>query len=763
VTINCEASTVPSNTGTATATDNCTDVVTNITFADSRTNGSCNDNYTLARLWTAVDSCGNSNNCTQTVTVQDTTRPAITCPINVTINCEASTLPTNTGTATATDNCTDVVTNITFADTRTNGSCNDNYTLARLWTAVDSCGNSNNCTQTVTVQDTTRPAITCPVNVTINCEASTAPLNTGTATASDNCTDVVTNITFVDSRTNGSCNDNYSLARLWTAVDSCGNSNNCTQVVTVQDTTRPAITCPVNVTINCEANTAPANTGSATATDNCTDIVTNITFADIRTNGSCNDNYTLARLWTAVDSCGNSNNCTQTVTVQDTTRPAITCPASVTINCEASTAPSNTASATATDNCTDVVTNITFADSRTNGSCNDNYTLARLWTAVDSCGNSNNCTQIVTVQDTTRPAITCPVNVTINCEASTAPSNTGTATATDNCTDVVTNITFADTRTNGSCNDNYTLARLWTAVDSCGNSNNCTQIVTVQDTTRPAITCPVNVTINCEASTAPANTGSATATDNCTDVVTNITFADSRTNGSCNDNYTLARLWIAVDSCGNSNNCTQTVTVQDTTRPAITCPVNVTINCEASTAPSNTGTATATDNCTDVVTNITFADSRTNGSCNDNYSLARLWTAVDSCGNSNNCTQTVTVQDTTRPAIICPINVTINCEASTLPTNTGSATATDNCTDVVTNITFADSRTNGSCNDNYTLARLWTAVDSCGNSNDCTQSITVQDTTRPAITCPVDVTINCEASTDPSNTAAQQQLITVQT
>ncbi len=80
-----------------------------------------------------------------------------------------------------------------------------------------------------------------------------------------------------------------------------------------------------------------------------------------------------------------------------------------------------------------------------------------MWTAVDSCGNSNNCLQVVTVQDTTRPAITCPVDLTINCEAITAPSNTGTATATDNCTDVVTNITYADSRTNGSCNDNYTI------------------------------------------------------------------------------------------------------------------------------------------------------------------------------------------------------------------------------------------------------------------------------------------------------------------
>jgi hypothetical protein len=62
------------------------------------------------------------------------------------------------------------------------------------------------------------------------------------------------------------------------------------------------------------------------------------------------------------------------------------------------------------------------------------------------------------------------------------------------------------------------------------------------------------------------------------------------------------------------------------TRPAITCPVNVTINCEASTAPSNTGTATATDNCTDVVTNITFADSRTMEVVMIITTLARLWT-----------------------------------------------------------------------------------------------------------------------------------------
>src|SRR4029077_2673148 len=97
--------------------------------------------------------------------------------------------------------------------------------------------------------------------------------------------------------------------------------------------------------------------------------------------------------------------------------------------------------------------------------------------------------------------------------------------------------------------------------------------------------------------------------------------------------------------------------------------------------PGQTGTATATDNCTSIVTNISYTDSRTNGSCKDNYIIARTWTAIDSCNNSRTCIQNISVQDTTRPSIICPVDVTVNCDASKDPTSTGTAIASDNCTD----------------------------------------------------------------------------------
>jgi hypothetical protein len=246
--------------------------------------------------------------------------PKIICPVNVTIQCEAVKNPTGTGTASATDNCTSLpteISNISYSDSRLNGSCQDNYNIYRTWSAKDSCNNISTCTQTIVVFDTARPRIFCPENISITCEASTSPANTGTAYSFDNCSDKITNISYSDVRTNGACFDDYTLDREWRAVDSCGNSNTCAQLITIQDYTKPLITCSSNITINCEASTLPANTGIATAVDNCTNVVTNITYDDVLVfegNGS----YTISRTWSAIDSCSNARTCLQKITISDT-------------------------------------------------------------------------------------------------------------------------------------------------------------------------------------------------------------------------------------------------------------------------------------------------------------------------------------------------------------------------------------------------------------------------------------------------------------
>ena len=95
------------------------------------------------------------------------------------MECDASTLPSATGTAVANDNCDNNVT-ITYTDTSVAGVGN-NSVITRVWTATDENSNATTYTQTITVQDTTSPTFTTsPPSLTIECDASTEPEVTGT-------------------------------------------------------------------------------------------------------------------------------------------------------------------------------------------------------------------------------------------------------------------------------------------------------------------------------------------------------------------------------------------------------------------------------------------------------------------------------------------------------------------------------------------------------------------------------------------------------
>ena len=142
-------------------------------------------------------------------------------------------------------------------------------------------------------------------------------------------------------------------------------------------------------------------------------------------------------------------------------------------------------------------------------------------------------------------------------------------------------------------------------------TSTCFKDVTVNDVIPPTITsCPADVVIECDASSLPANTGTATADDNCSAAVT---YSDVVTPGC----YTIiTRTWKATDPCGNSSTCTQRIIKRDRTAPVITCPTS--------------GPATATDNCSTTIT-IFSRDAGT----------TRTWTAVDESGNISTCNQTI--------------------------------------------------------------------------------------------------------------------------
>jgi hypothetical protein len=115
---------------------------------------------------------------------------------------------------------------------------------------------------------------------------------------------------------------------------------------------------------------------------------------------------------TVTDEEGESDSDSATVTVIDTEAPTLSCPASITVECDQPTDPVNTGVATAEDVC-DPDLNISYADSLTPGACPAEFDINRQWTAVDDCGNTASCEQAVSVVDTTAPDIVCNAPATI--------------------------------------------------------------------------------------------------------------------------------------------------------------------------------------------------------------------------------------------------------------------------------------------------------------------------------------------------------------
>jgi hypothetical protein len=663
---------------------------------------------------TVTDANGCTSTCSQEVSIEDLVSPSITCPPDISIECDTDTQPIATGTAVASDDC-DPAPATAFSDATIGGPCDQDYTISRTWLATDVSGNTASCVQTISISDNTAPVITCPVVISpIPC--GTIP-SFGFAIAVDGC-DATVSFTMITDSIPGICDQAYTLTRTWTASDDCGNTSTCSASIVVEDTAAPVISCPADITALCSLSTDPETTGFATATDIC-DPTPIITYVDDLVQGICP--MILTRTWTASDDCGNTSTCVQTIEVSDNTPPAITC-ATVISPIECGSAPVF-GDPTVTDDCDPTVT-VTFVTDSIPGTCGQEYTLTRTWTATDDCGNTATCNSTIDVQDNTAPVITCPIIVTtIECGTT---LSFGTATAIDAC-DVLPVITFSDVTTSGGCLQEYSVTRTWMATDDCGNASSCTATIFVQDNTAPVITCPIVVSpIECGAT---PSFGTATATDAC-DAVVGITFSDITIQGFCPQEYSVTRTWIATDDCGNTGTCSATILVEDSTPPVITCPVVISpIGCGE--IPSF-GTATAIDACDGQVA-ILFTDVTMQGICALEYSVTRTWTATDDCGNTATCSRTIEVGGSAGLIVICPPAVTVSCASLVPVVDITLVQASGNC-GVLTVSHLSDAITNQTCLNTFTLTRTYQAIDACGNSASCGQIITVLDNIPPVIT-----------------------------
>ena len=640
----------------------------------------------------------NSTSVSFTIDVVDSTTPVITAPANLTI--EATGNPNTLFVLTIPAAATDAVgvANITNNVATVYPSGFPFGASVILWTATDAAGNSATAPQTITVVDTTPPSLNVPANVTVEATGALTPASLGSASG----TDLFGPVTF-----GNDAPASYTVGATtihWTATDAHGNSTTGTQTVTVTDHTPPAVIAPAAITMEANAALTVVALGSASASDLVDGAVT---ATPDQTGPFAPGVHTIT--WSAADAHGNTGTATQTVMVTDTTAPAMTAPANITLEATGPLTPATVGAISATDLVDGALTvNPDNAGPFPVGTTVVTYTVS------DAAGNTATVTQNVVITDTTAPALTVPANINIEANAVNSTVALGMASAID----LVDGAVSVSNNAPAAGFALGTTTVTYTAMDAAGNTATATQTVTVVDTTVPVLTVPANVSVEANAVSSTVAIGTATATDIFGASVVNDAPATFPLG-------TTTVTYIATDGNGLTSTGTQTVTVADTTAPALTVPANVSIEANAVSSTVVLGTATATDIFGASVVNdapATFPLGTT----------TVTYIATDGSGLTSTGTQTVTVADTTAPVLTVPANVSIEANAVSSTVALGTATATDIFGATVTNDAPATFPLG-------TTTVTYIATDGNGLTTTGTQTVTVVDTTAPALTLPANI------------------------
>ena len=351
------------------------------------------------------------------IVAQDVVVPTVTAPADVVAEATGLTTPVSLGgPATAVDDVdgTLTVTNDAPADF----PLGDTFVT---YSATDSAGNTGSATQKVTIQDTTPPVLAVPADITVVSSVAVA-VDIGTATASDLFEPVTIS------------NDAPALFPVgttlvtWTATDANGNTGTAQQQVTV-------------------SATAPPPDSDGDGVPDATDLCPSTPAGE------------------PVDADG----CSASQLRPDLVAPVVTPPAAVSVEAVGVTTPVALGTATAVDDRDGVVAVSSDAPAEF-----PLGTTTVTYSAVDSAGNTGTATQLVTVVDTTPPALTVPSDVNVvAADYDPVTVELGTATATDIFGPVAIANDAPATFTVG------TTLVTWTATDTNGNLSTATQNVTV--------------------------------------------------------------------------------------------------------------------------------------------------------------------------------------------------------------------------------------------------------------------------------------------
>ncbi|MCB0533320.1 MAG: HYR domain-containing protein [Saprospiraceae bacterium] len=733
-----------------TATDNC-DVPVDINFNEVINWGTCSNQFQVVRTWTAADDCGNITTRIQVINVSDTEAPVLAGLPDAVVDVECSEDVPAVANVTATDNC-DVPIYFDFSEVEIPGTCPNQYSITRTWTAQDDCGNSTFFVQTINISDTEAPVLVGLPDVVVNVECSEDVPALAVVTATDNC-DVPIDVDIVEIEIPGTCPNQYSITRTWTAQDDCGNSTFFVQTINVFDDEAPVFGPLPDAVVNVECSEDVPALAVVTATDNC-NVPIDVDIVEIEIPGTCPNQYSITRTWTAQDDCGNSTFFVQTINVSDTEAPVWNTTTQVVwineIHYDNDGGDVDefieVAGTTGTDLSNYSIVLYNGANGLVYGTMNLFGTLGNqsgTGFGTASFGYSPNG-----IQNGAPDGIALVLNGSMVLQFL---SYEGAFPAVDG---VATGMMSTDILVSESGSDplGYSLSLSGTGNvygDFTWNAPapNTAGAINTGQTFTPVggLTLPSDLDLQCgEDVPMPVV---LTASDNC-DVPVDVEYNETFLPGSGpNDGVTIIRTWTAEDDCGNAIAHTQTITVNDAEPPVLVGTPDITVAVTCSEDVPAVALVTVTDNCQGTV-DLDFNEVEVPGTCPNQYSIIRTWSATDFAGNTAVFTQTITINDTEAPVFsstpTTPLNVKCAAEVPAAP----AITATDNCNAPVF-VDFSETVTPGSCLNKFTLVRTWVAQDDCGNETSIQQVINVNDDEAPVLACPLPLTAQCSPAEQP--------------
>ncbi len=506
------------------------------------------------------------------------------------------------------------------------------------------CGDvTNNATLTV-VNDSAPPIIFCFPDKTVEC-ASAWSFDSPTALDAFCGTNVT--VAILSTVTNGdSCSQ--VIVRTWSATDCCNNSANCSQTVTVVDTTPPVFGSSATDILavgGTNDNFAGPEPGFPSA-----GLITWLTNHSINTFkgfDNCTNNRTFAHTFTNLPACISKARLLARL------RPCSDSPDNDTIELAFTDATGEKLAnwrrflGTSGNESNPVELGLLPGNWWSHGA---GYEFALDVSALPLAGggttnmlpylNHMRLLDILVRDDSSVDYLTLELTISCGAPDKTVECSSGwsfdTPVSVDACAGNDVTTTVISTLTNSAACQTI-ITRTWQISDPCSNKTHCSQQVTLVDTTPPILLCEQNKTAECGSAW---TFDSPLALDGCCGTNVSISVLDTVTNGAvCPP--TITRTWQAADCCGNSATCSQTVSLLDTTPPVITCPSNIVV--AGCTNVPVCFSVTAADSCGSVTVVTTPA------SCSG-FSLGMTvvhCVATDACGNTNSCDFTVEVVEPT--------------------------------------------------------------------------------------------------------------------